>query len=48
MLLFLEGADPGDDFPQKPTKATLFTMILYNSEDKLRDIKPLLSSIVLS
>jgi len=26
--------------PQKPTKVTLFTIILYNSENNIRDIRP--------
>jgi len=36
------GADPeGGDRPAlRPAKVTLFTMILYNSENSIRDIKP--------
>jgi len=26
--------------PLKPTKVTLFTMILYNTENSIRDIRP--------
>jgi len=41
------GVDPGLAIgaiappPLKPTKATLFTMILYNSENDIRDIRPI-------
>ena len=34
-------ADPEEgDRPLKPAKLTLFTMILYNSENNIRDIRP--------
>jgi len=35
-----QGADPGvgDRTPLKPTKITLFTMILYHSENKIRGV----------
>jgi len=35
-----EAGDWGDRPPLKPTKVTLFTMILYNSENSIRDIRP--------
>ena len=31
----------------KPTKVTLFTIILYNSENDIRDVRPFLLSIAL-
>jgi len=34
------GSDWGDYPPLKPTKVTLFTMILYNSENSICDIRP--------
>ena len=36
------GADPGggDRPPLKPAKVTLFTMILYNLENNIRNIRP--------
>jgi len=34
------GGSKGGDWPLKPTKVTLFTMILYNSENSIRDIRP--------
>ena len=34
------GADSGAIAPLKPTKIALFTMILYKSENIIRDIKP--------
>jgi len=39
------GADPerGAIAPLKPKKVTLFTMILYNSENNIRDTRPLCS-----
>jgi len=38
----LSGVDPGGAIapPLKPTKATFFTMIFYNSENSIRDIRP--------
>jgi len=32
--------------PLKPTKVTLSTMILYNSENSIRDIKPFCSPLI--
>ena len=42
MPVVAAGADPeGDDRPPlNPAKATLFTIILYNSENNIRDIRP--------
>jgi len=45
MELLEPGADPGEAIgviapPLKPTKVTLFTMILYNLENSIRSIKP--------
>jgi len=38
---FTAAADPErGDRPLKPTKVTLFTMILYNSESSIRNIRP--------
>jgi len=37
------GADPGGDWAiasLKPTKVTLFTLILYNFQKNIRDIRP--------
>ena len=36
------GSDPegGAIAPLKPAKVTLFTMVLYNSENNIRDIRP--------
>ena len=33
-------AEGGDHLPLKSAKVTLFTMILYNSENNIRDIRP--------
>jgi len=38
------GGDCGDHSPLKPTKVTLFTMTLYNSENN--DIKPFCRPLV--
>jgi len=35
-----EGGDWGDRHPLKPTKLTFFTMILYNSINSIRNIRP--------
>ena len=33
------GGDWGDRLPLKPTKVTLLTVIMYNSENNIRDIR---------
>jgi len=35
-----KGGDWGDHHPLNPTKGTLFTMISYNSEKIISDIRP--------
>ena len=43
------GADPGEAIaPLKPAKVTLFTIILYNPENNIRDMRQILPSIVMS
>ena len=42
------GANPGEAIaPPKTYELTLFTMILYDSENRIRNTRPFLSSIVL-
>jgi len=44
ILLWIRGASRGGAVdaiaPLKPRKVTLFTIILYNSENSIRDIRP--------
>ena len=37
----IQGGRLGRSFPVKPTKAILFTIILYNSQNYIRDVRPL-------
>jgi len=36
----IQGGDWADRPTLKPTKVTLFAMILYNSENNIRDLRP--------
>ena len=36
----IQGGQLGRSPPQKPKKVTVFTMILYNLENRIRDIRP--------
>ena len=42
------GSRGGRSLPLKLTKVTFFTMILYNLESTIRDIRPIRAPIVLS
>ena len=45
-VLSSNGRNQGGIPPQKPTKVTLFTMILYNSENSIRDVRPFMTAVL--